>query len=58
MIAHIGGIPVEEVFPPLLTALGGVVVAFSWSVARVRRLRRSRPERDMSTGERGIRNGA
>ena len=38
MIAHIGGVPVEETLLPLVTGLGaGLLLARSWIAARLRR---------------------
>ncbi len=43
MIAHIGGMPVEEVLPPFASGLGtGLLLAFSWAVSRVRHPRGAR----------------
>ena len=44
MIAHIGGMPVEEVLPPLASGLGtGLLLAFTWAMERVRHPRDARP---------------
>ena len=37
MIAHVGGVPVEEVLPGVVGGFGAVLVAFTWVAARVRR---------------------
>ena len=44
VIAHVGGVPVEELLPPFLTAGGaaGLLVARSWVGLRLRRRQRSR----------------
>jgi hypothetical protein len=40
MIAHIGGVPVEETLLPLVSSLGaGLLLARGWLTARVRRRR-------------------
>jgi hypothetical protein len=50
VIAHIGGVPVEEVLPPLASGLGtGLLLAFTWAMERVRHPRGARPA---PTGER------
>ena len=38
VIAHVGGVPVEELVPTLAGAGTGVLVARAWLVLRVRRL--------------------
>ena len=44
LIAHVGGVPVEELLPPFLTAGGaaGLLVVRSWVGLRLRRRRGSR----------------
>jgi hypothetical protein len=42
VIAHIGGVPVEEVLTPLLTVGGGFLVALTVPLARLRRRRSAR----------------
>ena len=42
MIAHIGGVPVEELIPSLAGAGTGLLVARSWMMLRVRRRRKPR----------------
>ena len=38
MIAHVGGVPVEETLLPLLSGLGaGLLLARSWFASRLRR---------------------
>ena len=37
MIAHVGGVPVEEVLPGLVGGLGAVLAACTWVASRVRR---------------------
>ena len=38
MIAHVGGMPVEEALLPLASCVGtGLIVARAWLVSRVRR---------------------
>lgn len=43
MIAHVGGLPVEELLTPLLAVGSGVLVAITVPIARLRRLRTRRP---------------
>ena len=38
VIAHVGGVPVEEMVPTLAGAGTGLLVARAWLVLRVRRL--------------------
>jgi hypothetical protein len=38
VIAHIGGVPVEETLPSLVGAGTGLLVAITWAVSRARRL--------------------
>jgi hypothetical protein len=40
VIAHIGGVPVEETLPSLVGAGTGLLMALTWAVSRARRLRR------------------
>jgi hypothetical protein len=40
VIAHIGGVPVEETLPSLLGAGTGLLMALTWAVSRGRRLQR------------------
>jgi hypothetical protein len=40
VIAHIGGVPVEETLPSLVGAGTGLLMALTWAVARARRLQR------------------
>jgi hypothetical protein len=42
IIAHIGGLPVEELLPAV-TGAGGLVAARAWIMLRVRRRRPPRP---------------
>jgi hypothetical protein len=38
MIAHVGGVPVEEILLPLVSGVGaGLLLARGWFVSRVRR---------------------
>ena len=40
MIAHVGGVPVEETLPPLVSWVGaGLLLARGWIVSRARRER-------------------
>ena len=40
MIAHVGGVPLEEMLPALSGAGGGLLLARAWIMLRVRRRRR------------------
>jgi len=40
VIAHIGGVPVEETLPSLVGAGTGLLMALTWAVSRARRLQR------------------
>ena len=40
MIAHVGGVPVEELLPALSGAGGGLLLVRGWIVLRVQRRRR------------------
>jgi hypothetical protein len=40
VIAHIGGVPVEETLPSLVGAGTGLLMALTWAVSRGRRLQR------------------
>ena len=42
MIAHVGGVPVEEVLPTLAGPGTGLLVARAWLMLRVRRRREAR----------------
>ena len=42
MIAHVGGMPVEEMLPALAGTGTGLVIARAWLALRVRRRRGSR----------------
>jgi hypothetical protein len=51
VIAHVGGIPVEEVLPPLASGLGtGLLLVFTWAASRVRHPRGGRPARTPDGG--------
>ena len=39
MIAHVGGVPVEEILPSVSGAGAGLVLARAWLMLRVRRRR-------------------
>ena len=39
MIAHVGGVPVEELVPSLAGAGGGLLLARAWLTLRLRRRR-------------------
>ena len=39
MIAHVGGVPVEELLPTLAGAGAGLLVARAWMMLRLRRRR-------------------
>jgi hypothetical protein len=39
MIAHIGGVPLEELIPSLVAPAGGLLLARAWIMARVPRRR-------------------
>ena len=39
MIAHLGGVPLEELLLPLAGAGGGLLTARAWIMGRLRRLR-------------------
>ena len=45
MIAHVGGVPVEEMLPSLVGAGTGLLVAVTWAVSRARRLQRVHVDR-------------
>jgi hypothetical protein len=45
MMAHVGGVPLEELLPVLSGAGGGLLLARSGIALRLRRLRRRRAER-------------
>jgi hypothetical protein len=45
VIAHIGGVPVEETLPSLVGAGTGLLMALTWAVSRARRLQRVYPDR-------------
>ena len=45
MIAHIGGVPVEETLPSLVGAGTGLLMALTWAVSRARRLQRVHADR-------------
>ena len=45
MIAHVAGVPVEETLLPLLSGVGGLLLARTWVVSRVRRARSPRHHR-------------
>ena len=40
VVAHIGGVPVEETLPSLVGAGTGLLMALTWAVSRARRLQR------------------
>ena len=40
MIAHVGGVPLEELLPALSGAGGGLLLARGWIMLRVQRRRR------------------
>ena len=40
MLAHVGGLPVEELLPALAGAGGGLVFARAWVAVHLRRSRR------------------
>jgi hypothetical protein len=40
VIAHIGGVPVEETLPSLVGAGTGLLMALTWAVSPARRLQR------------------
>ena len=42
MIAHVGGVPLEEVLPSLTGAGAGLLVARAWMMLRLRRRREPR----------------
>jgi hypothetical protein len=42
MIAHIAGVPLEELLPSATGAAGGLLVARGWIMLRVRRRREPR----------------
>jgi hypothetical protein len=45
MIAHVGGVPVEEALLPLVSGAGaGLLLARAWVVSRVRRLVSDHPQ--------------
>jgi hypothetical protein len=41
IVAHVGGVPVEEILPTLAGAGTGLLVARAWLVVRLRRRRES-----------------
>ena len=45
VIAHVGGVPVEEFLTPLVSGVGGLLVAITWAMARVRHPRSARHDR-------------
>jgi hypothetical protein len=46
VLAHVAGLPVEEILPPLLGAMSaGLLLARGWVVSRVRRSRSPRYDR-------------
>jgi hypothetical protein len=50
--AHVGGVPVEEILPSLITLAGvGLLLARAWVVSHVRRQRNQRRDRSRD-GER------
>jgi hypothetical protein len=52
VIAHVGGVPVEEVLPTLTGGLGtGLLLVFTWAVARVRHPRAALRQRSRTAGD-------
>ena len=43
MIAHVAGMPLEELFPSVTGAAAGLVAARAWIMVRLRRHRDSAP---------------
>ncbi|HYI79603.1 MAG TPA: hypothetical protein VEW67_01935 [Thermoleophilaceae bacterium] len=42
MIAHLGGVPIEEALPSLTGASAGLLLARAWVALRLRRVREPR----------------
>jgi hypothetical protein len=45
VIAHVGGVPLEEILPSLTGAGAGLLLARAWLMARWRQRRRGEPGR-------------